>query len=80
MKHRLTAAHFAIYAILRGRDWRRGLTPATNTNKVNNGYLQPIERLKVELRWAQPDKLLDIFVSTVDPAMLNSALETLTRG
>lgn len=34
----LTAAHFLLYAVLRGKDWRKGFTRATRASKLANGH------------------------------------------
>ncbi len=36
-RNKLTAAHFALYSHLRGKDWFAGFTPITNRNKIANG-------------------------------------------
>ncbi|MEP7289334.1 MAG: hypothetical protein ABI947_26580 [Chloroflexota bacterium] len=36
-KHELHAAHHLFYAILLGRDWRKGFTCITNCRKLDNG-------------------------------------------
>lgn len=33
----LGPAHHLLYAILRGKDWRRGFAPCTNRRKLDNG-------------------------------------------
>lgn len=38
LRKQLTPAHFLLYAALRGKDWRKGFTPCTNKNKIDNGY------------------------------------------
>ncbi|HLY26861.1 MAG TPA: hypothetical protein VKQ72_11010 [Aggregatilineales bacterium] len=39
-KHDLGAAHHLLYAILLGRDWRKGFTCITNRRKLDNGAFQ----------------------------------------
>ena len=34
---RLSSGHYLLMSALRGRDWRRGLTPITNAKKLANG-------------------------------------------
>jgi hypothetical protein len=34
----INAEEHLLYLALRGKDWRKGLTAATNKNKVENGY------------------------------------------
>ena len=36
-EHPLTLAHHILYAILRGKDWRKTFTPITNEVKLANG-------------------------------------------
>lgn len=36
-KHSLKSAHHLLYAVLRGKDWRKGFILPTNEIKVNNG-------------------------------------------
>jgi len=33
----LTPAHHLLYAVVRGKDWRKGFTPITNKRKLDNG-------------------------------------------
>jgi len=33
----LTSAHYLLYAVLMGRDWRKGFTPITSVRKIENG-------------------------------------------
>ena len=35
----LTAAHYLLYAILRGKDWRKGFTEDTNVGRLANGSM-----------------------------------------
>lgn len=35
--HELTLSHYIVYAILRGKDWRKCFTPVTNEIKIING-------------------------------------------
>lgn len=35
--HKLTLAHYIVYAVLRGKDWRKCFTPVTNEIKIING-------------------------------------------
>jgi len=37
---KLTVTHHMLYAILRGKDWRKGFTPMTNKNKLANGNFE----------------------------------------
>jgi hypothetical protein len=39
-KHELTAAHYLLYAALRGKDWRIGFTCISNQRKLDNGAFQ----------------------------------------
>jgi hypothetical protein len=36
---RLSLEHYILYAILRGKDWRKCFTPITNTVKLTNGMV-----------------------------------------
>ncbi len=36
-RHELKAEHHLLYLALCGKDWRRGFTPATNQQKLDNG-------------------------------------------
>jgi hypothetical protein len=36
-KHELAAQHHLLYAILLGKDWRKGFTPISNRRKLDNG-------------------------------------------
>lgn len=36
-RHSLTAAHFLLYLILRGRNWQHAFAPMTNPRKLENG-------------------------------------------
>src|SRR5262249_8920356 len=36
-KHELTAAHHALYLIVRGKHWRKAFTPISNQRKLANG-------------------------------------------
>jgi len=33
----MNAGSYMLYAILRGKDWRKGISPITNHNKIANG-------------------------------------------
>lgn len=35
-KHQLRASHFLLYAVLRGKDWRKAFSTPSNPNKLNN--------------------------------------------
>jgi hypothetical protein len=36
-KHKLTATHHLLYAMLRNKDWRKCFTPVTRQSKLDNG-------------------------------------------
>lgn len=63
--HNLTSGHFALYAILRGKDWRKGFTkPNTIEAKSNDhaehimSFVSPISRIARNPSW---NSVLKIF-------------------
>lgn len=63
----LTAEHYALYAALRGKDWRKGLTLPTNSNKLNNGYQSKALQIAKHLHsgwWS--DMLIQPFEGIID--------------
>lgn len=59
----------ALYAILRGKDYRKGLTPITNKNKLNNGGAHQWEGYRA-LRGRQLEASLHMFDGIVYPEVL----------
>lgn len=37
LRSQLTCAHYLVYAMLRGKNWQKALTPITNRKKLDNG-------------------------------------------
>ena len=72
-KHELHAAHHLVYAILLGRDWRKGFTCPTNHRKLENGAFYGwmlFRALAVLHRPSREAELLAPFDGIVMPAML----------
>jgi hypothetical protein len=67
-KYSLNVVHFALYAALRGSDWKKGLTPITNIKKLANGHKQSSavvkDYLRYWLRWYPAP--LEAFVNLLD--------------
>lgn len=81
-KHRLTAAHFALYSYLRGRDWKRGLTSVTSPSKLNNGCAatSPFVRVKDSLWGFDVQDFIAILAGTVDAAAVAAGVEAIRHG
>ena len=37
LRSQLTCAHYLVYAMLRGKNWHKAITPITNRKKLDNG-------------------------------------------
>ena len=63
-KSKIEPKYFMLYAILRGKDWRKGFTPCTNQIKLDNGYkpnLRAEEALSA-IRSTKYDYIADQFI------------------
>ena len=77
-RRRLSAAHYLLYAVLRGRNWHNGFTNPTNTNKVHNGYRPHSIRALQEVRNKCYNKwLLEPFAGLVTEEALDRVRELL---
>src|SRR5258708_30846044 len=73
-KHELTAAHHLLYAILLGRDWRKGFTCITNRRKLDNGAFHGWMMFRAVAALHKPSyeaELLAPFDGLVTPKMLH---------
>lgn len=67
---KIKAEHHLLYLILRGKDWRKGFTPATNSTKLVNGY-KPDHAIKQAMSYIYSnwykDKLFAPFAELTTP-------------
>lgn len=73
-KNELKAAHYLLYAVLRGKDWRKAFTPLSNQRKLANGafYNWGLLRALYQLHHEPAAILLEPLAEVVTPAMLDS--------
>lgn len=77
-KHELKAAHYLLYAALRGKDWRKGFTCVSNQRKLDNGAFQGwalFRSITIIHMPSQEELLLAPFGGLVTPLMLQSIRE-----
>lgn len=71
----ISAEHHLLYAVARGKDWRKGFTLPTNPNKRANGYRPAVES---SLTWLhspyRTNAILDAFEGTITPEGLTTLL------
>lgn len=70
----VTAAHFILYNILRGRSYDKGFTPVTRPTKLRNGFYinHGLYHAFQELKWRlKNESFLDVFGGTVDADMIS---------
>lgn len=76
----LTLAHHILYAILRGKDWRKCFTPITNEVKLANGaapdyaFTQAFYRLNSRL------DVFNDFASLIEPEQCAKLVRSLLQG
>lgn len=81
-KHNTECYHFMLYAMLRGRDWRKCITPPSNPNKLVG--VEKWRTLRTNLNiihneWYNAE-LLAPFASAVTPEMLKTLRMTIPKG
>ena len=70
----LKAEHHLLYAVLRGKDWRKGFTEATNQRKLDNGYRPDYAIREALYRFRNYDQsLLKPFEGIIDKKGLDEA-------
>lgn len=82
-KHTLSTAHHLLYQALRGKDWRKGFTCATNQRKLDNGAFTGWVLFRALSILHQPSAEADLlapFDGLVTPEMLRVLRTLVPRG
>lgn len=67
LRKKLQCQHHLLYAMLRGKNWQKGLTPPANSRKIENGALTGWlgKRAYFTVQQADIDRLIAPFEGTV---------------
>lgn len=66
---KLQPVHFFLYQTLRGKDWRKAFTAATNENKLANGYhpMHVVRDILRQLRFIVTNKKIEDYDWVIEP-------------
>jgi len=76
----LTLEHHILYAILRGKDWRKCFTPITNTVKLSNGMVADQSLNHALWRLSNKESAYTLFEPIIDVEKTRLLVRDLLQG
>lgn len=79
-QHPLTLAHHILYAILRGKDWRKAFTPISNEVKLANGARAELALTEAQYSLNARLSVFNDFAPLIDPETCAELVRGVTQG
>jgi len=79
-EHPLTFSHYILYAILRGKDWRKTFTPVSNEVKIANGARADWSLTEAQYRLNSRLDVFNDFAPLIDPKVCSTLVRALLQG